>query len=236
MDLPENLIAKKELRNRSMVFRDRFAGGDVLADMLGSDYAGLQEGLILAIPAGGVPVGLRLQQGLGLPLDLIVIRKIQIPGNTEAGFGALSQTGETLLNQELINRLGLSRDEIVTQTEKTRQELERKDKLFRQGRPFPELKGKKVILTDDGLASGFSMLAAVRMVKGQSPQEVVVAVPTAPLGSVLRLSPEVDRIYSAHIQVSGSFAVANAYQLWNDLSEAEVQAMLQDQPGPGKLA
>ncbi|MFW6178475.1 MAG: phosphoribosyltransferase, partial [Desulfohalobiaceae bacterium] len=163
MDLPKNLRAKKELRNRSMVFRDRFAGGDVLADMLGSDYAGLQEGLILAIPAGGVPVGLRLQQGLGLPLDLIVIRKIQIPGNTEAGFGALSQTGETLLNQELINRLGLSRDEIVTQTEKTRQELERKDKLFRQGRPFPELKGKKVILTDDGLASGFSMLAAVRM-------------------------------------------------------------------------
>lgn len=229
MDSPYNLIDKNELRNRSRVFQDRFAGGDVLADMLRSDYAGLQEGLILAIPAGGVPVGLRLQQELGLPLDLIVIRKIQIPGNTEAGFGALSQTGEALLNQELINRLGLSRDEIQAQTEKTRQELERKDRVFRQSRPFPELKGKRVILTDDGLASGFSMLAAVRMVQGQNPQEVAVAVPTAPLGSILRLSPEVDRIYSAHVQESGPFAVANAYRDWYDLSEAEVQEMFQDQ-------
>lgn len=229
MDLPENLIEKKELRNKSLVFQDRFEGGDALAGMLRSDYAGLQEGLILAIPAGGVPVGLRLQQELGLPLDLIVIRKIQIPGNTEAGFGALSQTGEALLNQELLKRLGLSQDEVQAQTEKTRQELERKDKLFRQGRPFPELKGKRVILTDDGLASGFSMLAAVRMVKVQDPQEVVVAVPTAPLGSVLRLNPEVDRIYSAHVQESGPFAVANAYRGWYDLSEAEVKEMLQDQ-------
>jgi predicted phosphoribosyltransferase len=229
MDFPENLIDKNELRNRSLVFQDRFAGGTALADMLRSDYAGLQAGLILAIPAGGVPVGLRLQQELGLPLELIIIRKIQIPGNTEAGFGALSQTGEALLNQELISRLGLSQEEIQAQTEKARQELERKDKLFRQGRPFPELQGKRVILVDDGLASGFSMLAAVRMIQGQDPQEVVVAVPTAPLSSILRLSPEVDRIYSAHVQESGPFAVANAYRGWYDLSEAEVQEMLQNQ-------
>lgn len=211
-----------------MVFQDRFAAGDILAQMLAKDYAGLKSCLVLAIPAGGVPVGLSLHKRLGLDLDLIIIRKIQIPGNTEAGFGALAQTGEVLLNQELIAELGLSQAHIETQIEKTRQELSRKDNLFRQGRSFPDLTGRKAIIADDGLASGFSMLAAVQMLKAQNPEQIVVAVPTAPLRSVHRISQEVHRIYCAHIQESGPFAVANAYQNWHDLSESEVHALLRE--------
>ena len=225
--MPDNLIERRELRNRSRIFRDRFEAGDFLADMLAPEFARAENSLILAIPAGGVPLGLRLHQRLGLPLDLIIIRKIQIPGNTEAGFGALSQMGDILLNRELMYRLGLTPEKIQEQIHKTRQELERKNGIFRRGRSLPDLSGKRVIITDDGLASGFSMLAAVQMVKRHAPLEIVVAVPTAPLSSVQRLSPEADRIFSAHVQESGPFAVANAYQYWHDLSESEVQKMLE---------
>jgi len=226
MYTPDNLIEKKELRNKRGIYRDRLEAGDVLADMLATDYAGIENGLVLAIPAGGVPLGLRLQSRLDLPLDLIIIRKIQIPGTTEAGFGALSQTGDILLNQELVGRLGLTRDEMDIQIDKTRRELERKNELFRAGREPLSLKDKRVIITDDGLASGYSMLSAVRMVKKHGPMEVVVAVPTAPLSSVIRVGKEADRIFSAHVQGSGSFAVANAYRYWHDLSEEEVKEML----------
>ncbi len=228
MNFPANLIQKDELRNKSAIYQDRFAAARVLAKMLVPDMAEIRDGLILAIPAGGVPLGLGLHQEFKLDLDLIIIRKIQIPGNTEAGFGALAQTGDILLNQELLAELKLNPAQIETQIEKTRQELERKNRLFRQGREFPRVKGKSIILTDDGLASGFSMLAAVQMVKKHSPREIIVAVPTAPLRSIHKLSPEVEKIYSAHVQEFGSFAVANAYQHWSDLSESEVLQLLED--------
>ncbi len=233
MNLPDNLAAYKWLGKKPGIFQDRSAAGGVLADML-VDYKGLKNAQILAIPAGGVPVGLQLHLSLMLPLELIIIRKIQIPGNTEAGFGALAQTGDCLLNQELIARIGLTEQEIEAQVQKTRQELASKQEKFCQGRSFPDLAGKTVILTDDGLASGFSMLAAAQMVQKYNPREIVVAVPTAPLKSVQKLSPKADKIFCAHIQDSLPFAVANAYQNWHDLAEATVQELLehvQDQHG-----
>ncbi len=227
MHVPDNLVENRDLRNKSAVFRDRYHAGEIVAEILAPDYKDLNKGLVLAIPSGGVPVGISLHKHLGLPLDLIIIRKIQIPGNTEAGFGALSQTGETFLNRELIYRLGLGQEEVEAQIEKTRQELTSKDERFRRGRAFPDLKGKRIILTDDGLASGFSMLAALRMIRSHQPAQTVVAVPTAPLSSVQMLASEADRIYSAHVQESGPFAVAGAYQDWYDLSDSDVLEWLE---------
>jgi predicted phosphoribosyltransferase len=208
------------------MFKDRFEAGQALGAFMAPEYQGLERSIVLAIPAGGVPVGLELSRGLQLPLDCLIIRKIQIPGNTEAGFGAVASGGEPILNQELIRRLGLNQGEIDDQIEKTRQELAVRDRLFRGNRELPDLSGMTVILTDDGLASGFTMLAAIETVRQRGGQRVVVAVPTAPLSSVRRVEQAADEVVSLHIQQGGPFAVANAYQHWYDLSREEVVELL----------
>ena len=214
------------LRNRQAMFKDRFEAGRALGDFMAPEYGGLARSIVLAVPAGGVPVGLEVSKRLQLPFDCLIIRKIQIPGNTEAGFGAVAGGGEPILNQELIRRLGLSREQIDAQISKTRQELAVRDRLFRGNRPLPELSGMTVILTDDGLASGFTMLAAIEMVRQCGGQRVVVAVPTAPLSSVRRVEQAADEVISLHIQQSGPFAVANAYRHWYDLNREEVVELL----------
>ncbi len=218
------------LRDRQGIFKDRFEAGRALGDFMALEYAGLDRSIVLAIPAGGVPVGIELSKRLGIPFDCLIIRKIQIPGNTEAGFGAVGG-GEPILNQELIRRLGLNREQIDAQISKTRQELTVRDRLFRGNRPLPDISGMTVILSDDGLASGFTMLAAMETVRRKGAKKVVVAVPTAPLSSVRRVDQDADEVISLHIQEAGPFAVANAYQHWYDLSREEVVELLQHHSG-----
>lgn len=219
------------LRDRQGIFKDRFEAGRAVGEFMAAEYEGLDRSIVLAIPAGGVPVGIELSKRLGLPFDCLIIRKIQIPGNTEAGFGAVAGGGEPILNQELIRRLGLSREQIDAQISKTRQELTIRERLFRGNRPLPDLSGMTVILTDDGLASGFTMLAAMETVRRKDAKKVVVAVPTAPLSSVRRVAQDADEVISLHIQERGPFAVANAYQHWYDLSREEVVELLQHHSG-----
>jgi len=219
------------LRNRQAMFEDRFEAGQALGDFMAAEYQGLDRSIVLAIPAGGVPVGLEVSKRLQLPLDCLIIRKIQIPGNTEAGFGAVASGGDPILNQELVRRLGLNQKQIEDQIEKTRQELAVRDRLFRGNRPLPDLSGMTVILTDDGLASGFTMLAAIETVRQRGGQRVVVAVPTSPLSSVRRVEQAADEIVSLHIQQGGPFAVANAYGHWYDLSREEVVELLSSHSG-----
>ena len=123
------------------------------------------DALVLAIPSGGVPVGLVVSSRLDLPFDLLIIRKIPIPGYTESGFGAVSLEGDMVLNEPLVRELGLSPEEIEVLAEPVQEELQARNRIFRENRPWPELAGKTVILVDDGLASGYTMLAAVRVVR-----------------------------------------------------------------------
>ena len=222
--MPAEIIEDINLRDREPVFKDRLEAGEHLADLLAGYRA--RDAIVLAIPSGGVPVGLVVAERLGLPFDLLVIRKIPIPGNTEAGFGALTLEGDLLLNEPLVADLGLSPAEIERLAVPVRAELLSRNRLFREDRPLPYLTGRTVLLVDDGLASGYTMLAGVRLVQRWQPAETVIAVPTAARRTVERLAPEVDRIVCSNIRSGRSFAVASAYRNWYDLSRQEVLEML----------
>lgn len=220
------IIEDPDLRNKSFVFEDRVEAGEHLAGML-QQFRG-KDAIILAIPSGGVPVGLAVSSYLELPFDLLIIRKIPIPGNTEAGFGAISLEGDIFLNESMVKMLGLSKEEIDELAEPVREELQSRNRIFRESRPWPELRGKIVILVDDGLASGYTMMTAARIVKRRRPSMVVVAVPTASLSTVKQLAPEADMIVCPNIRSGYSFAVADAYKNWYDLSKEEVVGLLRE--------
>ena len=215
-----------KFRDREHVFTDRSEAGETLGLMLESDYRGNSEGMILAIPSGGVPVGTEVRDKLALPFDLMIVRKLQIPGNTEAGFGAMTLDGTVFLNKDLLATLRISQTQIESEKNRVSAELEKRNALFRAGRAFPDLTGKSVILVDDGLASGFTMLVSVHMARKAKAREIVVAVPTAPQRSLDRVLPDVDRIYCANVRTGAFFAVANAYRNWYDLSEQAVLDLL----------
>lgn len=215
-----------EARNRGRVFKDRFHAGRVLGRMLAPVYGGAENVMVLGIPMGGVPVALTIAGALRCPVDLVIVRKLQIPGNTEAGFGAMTPAGDVFLNEPLLDRLGLSGEEIARQRETVRAELTKRDRGLRDGRPLPDLGGRTVILVDDGLASGFTMKAALATVRRQGAATTVVAVPTAPRRAVDALEGSVDEVYCANIRDATYFAVAEAYENWYDLTEAAVKKLL----------
>ncbi len=218
------IIEEKALRNKNYVFRDRAHAGELLARKLGPYVE--PSSMVLAIPSGGVPVGKVIANELGLPLDLIIVRKLPVPYNTEAGFGSISWDGEVMLNERLVKQLQLSVGEISRAIEEVKHELERRMERFRGKRPFPELKGMTVIIVDDGLASGYTMLAAISSIKKRSPAGIMVAVPTASKNAIELVSPYVDEIFCLNIRETTVFAVADAYQEWHDLTEQEVLELL----------
>ena len=220
------VIEDPALRNRLGVFRDRDEAGVLLARSLESLRG--RDAVVLAIPSGGIPIGLAVAAHLNLPFDLLIIRKLPIPGNPEAGFGAISLEGDVVLNRPMVRMLGLSDVQIERQAESVREELKTRDRLFRGGRPPAELRGRTLILTDDGLASGYTMMAAIRQARREGPAEIVVAVPTASLHTIDLLAGEVDRIVCLNIRTGSYFAVAEAYRNWYDLSRDEVVALLRE--------
>jgi len=222
-----NVVDEAALRNKALVFRDRVQAGGLLGDKLLSRMG--EEGRrvqVLAIPAGGVPVGFMVAKKLNAPLDVAVVRKIQIPWNPEAGFGALAWDGTLILNEALIAHLGLSTELVERCISKTRRMVLERVQKFRRGRPFPNLEGRPVILVDDGLASGYTMLTAVRAVRKRRPAKIVVAAPTGSSSSIDLLAPHVDELVCLNIRWGPFFAVADAYQVWYDLTDEEVLAYL----------
>ena len=218
------IIEDKALRNKNYVFRDRVHAGELLAMKLGSSVE--TASIVLAIPSGGVPVGNIIAKELGLAFDLIIVRKLPIPYNTEAGFGSMSWNGEVKLNEKLVEQLQLSDPEIDSIIRDVKSELDKRMEIFRGNRPFPELKGKTAIIVDDGLASGYTLLAAISSVKRLSPARIMVAVPTASKNAVDLLAPYVDEIFCLNIRETKIFAVADAYQEWHDLTQQEVLKLL----------
>ena len=208
------------LRDRVQVFMDRSHAGRLLAEHL-LRYRG-QKVHLFAIPAGGVPVAAEIARGLALPLDLIIVRKIQLPCTTEAGFGALNPAGEAIFNEELLQRIHLSPEDIAAQTEKTAAVIRRREERLRGGRPYPDLAGEPAIVVDDGLASGYTMRAAVQFLKRQGAGRIIAAVPTGSWRTVQDLLPLVDELLCLNVRFGWSFAVADAYQNWYDLEEEEV--------------
>ena len=218
------VIEEKSLRNKTHVFRDRLEAGDRLARRL--EKYKKKECLILAIPSGGIPVGLKISQHLELPFDLVISRKIPIPGNPEAGFGAVSFEGSLFLNEPLVREIRLTQEEIRELSIPVLEEIQHRNAIFRGGRSFPDLRGRIVIVVDDGLASGYTMMASINFVKKRGPSRIVVAVPTAPESSIQLISAHVDELLCLNIRGGFFFAVADAYHEWHDLSEGEVMEFL----------
>jgi putative phosphoribosyl transferase len=213
-------------RERVFVFRDRLQAGKLLSERL-REYANKGNVVLLALPAGGVPVGHVVARELAISMDLMIVRKIQIPWNAEAGFGAVTWDGEKVLNKNLIRRLGLTKKEVEESISQTKETIQERVKKFKKDKPMSDLKDKVVMLVDDGLASGFTMLAAVRSARKGTSKKIIVAVPTASLGAVKLLAPEVDEIVCLNIRSGPVFAVADAYKNWYDLTDEEVIKILQ---------
>ncbi len=217
------LVHDARLENKPWVFADREEGARALAALLAPRFKGRKDAAVLAIPAGEVPVGRVLARELGLPFDLVFVRKLHFPDNPEAGFGAVGEGGEAILNPELA---GLLDEETVARgIAHERKELAERVARLRK-RPPLSLKGRTAILADDGLASGYTMLAAVAEARRRGASSVVVAVPTASERAVQRLLPEVEAVYVANLRRGPYFAVADAYRNWRDLGLDEVAAML----------
>jgi len=220
-----NVVEELAYRDREFVFKDRLHAGALLADKLRPLLAG-RDVQLLAVPAGGVAVGYAVAQKLNMPLDIAIVRKIQIPWNTEAGFGAIAWDGRVLLNELLVAQLGLSTEAVEQCISQTREMVRQRMQKFRSNRPFPDLNGKTVILVDDGLASGFTMLAAAESIRNQHPEKIVIAVPTASAGAIELLAWSVDELVCPNIRGGPIFAVADAYENWYDLSDDEVLELL----------
>jgi putative phosphoribosyl transferase len=219
-----NLIEDPALRDRIHVFFDRTAAGQQLAGHLRA-YQG--RGLhLFAIPAGGVPVGAEIARSLSIPLDLIIVRKIQLPWTTEAGFGALDPAGQAVFNEDLLHRMPLSPEEIAGQVRKTAATIRQREERLRGGKPYALLEGRPAMVVDDGLASGYTMRAAIQFLKTQGAGRLIVAVPTGSERTVWELLPLVDELYCLNVRGGFSFAVADAYENWYDLTEEEVLAFM----------
>ncbi len=211
------------LRNRLFVFKNRKNAGEILAKML-SKYKGNPDAILLAIPSGGVPVAYEISSILKIPLRLIIVKKIPIPFNPEAGYGAIAWDGSFLLNEKIVRYLNLSEREIKGDIEKVRKIIEHRRKKF--GFPLRKNERKEIlIVVDDGIASGITMLTAINSLK-RFKSKIIVAVPTAHEECINLLYPHVDEIYCPNIRRGYPFAVADAYKEWHDVGDEEVIEIL----------
>lgn len=218
------IVEAPSLRNRTNVFRDRTHAGAVLSDML-SSYRGT-DAIVLAIPAGGVPVGAVIARELETALDVAVVSKITPPWNTEVGYGAVSFHGEVRLNEPLVARLGLSDEQIREGIDRTKQKVRRRMRQLRGERPFPDVSQRSVILVDDGLASGFTMRVAVESLRRLGATRTLVAVPTGHQNAAQTIARQVEGVYCANVRGGYRFAVADAYERWSDVEEETLRRYL----------
>ncbi len=219
------IIEDRSMRDRLSVFEDRTDAGRQLAAPL-SQLETTAEPVICAIPAGGVPPGLEVARALKAPLRMAVVRKVQIPWNPEAGFGAVTWNGRVFLNHPLMNALDLSEAEVNAAIAKARKNVEERIAKFAGGREEPGIEGQTAILIDDGLATGYTMFAAIEAARAGSPRQVVVAVPTGSLNAVNFIARKADLVICLNIRTSRTFAVAQAYERWHDITDQEVQELL----------
>jgi predicted phosphoribosyltransferase len=219
------IIDVEEYREKTKVFKDREHAGELLSGQL-SDYKDDPNSIVIAIPAGGVPVAAIIASRLKLPLEVAITRKLHVPWNPEAGFGAVTWNDIVEVNQSLANQLGLSKTQIEKVIKEEKEVIKQRRKLYGK-EEFSDLERKHPIIVDDGLASGFSMLTTAKAVKRYKPSSITVAIPTAPLSSIEFVEPHVDEIFCLNIRTGRYFAVASAYENWYDLSDEEVLGYLE---------
>ena len=205
-------------------YRDRSEAGRYLAEKL-ADYVGRPDVLVLALPRGGVPVAYEVARALGAPLDVFLVRKLGVPGHEELAMGAIATGGVRVLNQRVLREAAIPPHEIEAVAAEEGRELARRERAYRGDRPPPGIRGKTVILVDDGLATGASMHAAVHALRQQGPRRVVVAVPVAAPETCEAFRAEVDEIVCA-VTPELFYAVGLWYEDFSQTSDEEVRELL----------
>ncbi|MDQ1469291.1 MAG: putative phosphoribosyl transferase [Bryobacterales bacterium] len=206
-------------------FRDRYEAGKLLAASLGA-YRNRTDVLALALPRGGVPVAFEVALSLRAPLDVFVVRKLGVPGYEELAFGAIASGGVRVLNPLLVRELGMTEEMIDMIAAREQKELERRERAYRDSRPAPEVRGKVVILIDDGLATGATMLAGAKALRQKEPREIIVAVPVAAPQTCDEFRPEVDHIVCA-VTREPFYAVSRWYEDFSETTDDEVRDLLE---------
>jgi putative phosphoribosyl transferase len=211
-------------RDAGRVFRDRREAGEVLAQELAS-YRDRNDLLVLGLARGGVPVGWQVARALRAPLDVFLVRKLGVPQWEELAMGALASGGGVVINDSLVRSLGIGDDAVQTAIERETVELHRREQAYRGGRPPVDVVDKTVILVDDGIATGASMLAAVRAVRVNNPVRVVVAVPVGPPSACRELAAEADDVVCATMP-PGFAAVGQVFKDFHQVTDDEVRELL----------
>jgi len=208
-----------------MLFRDRTEAGRVLAHRLAA-YANYPNALVLALPRGGVPVAFEIAEALNLPLDIVVVRKLGLPGHEEFAMGAIASGGARVLNQDLIRQLSLS-DEIIEQiVAREQRELERRERTYRGQRPVLDVRDRIIIIVDDGLATGSSMRAAIAALRQKQPAKLIVAVPVGARITCSELEAFADEVICLETPENFS-AVGLWYGDFSQITDEEVIDLLE---------
>jgi putative phosphoribosyl transferase len=211
-------------RNARRTFRDRREAGRVLAEAL-TPYRGEDNLLVLGLARGGVPVGWEVAAALQAPLDVFLVRKLGVPQWQELAMGALASGGGMVINDSLVKNLGISDEQLQEAIDRETEELNRREQAYRGDRPPADVEGKTVILVDDGIATGASMLAAVRAIRAAKPAQVVVAVPVGPASACRQLGAEVDEVVCATMP-PGFEAVGQVFADFHQVTDDEVRELL----------
>lgn len=205
-------------------FKDRLQAGKLLAERL-SSYAARPDVIVLALPRGGVPIGFEVARALGVALDVLIVRKLGMPGHEEYAMGAVASGGLCVLQAGLGEKYGILPADIDAVKQRELAEIERREQLYRASRPVPQLHGRVVILVDDGLATGSTMLAAIQAVRQAEPAHLIVAVPVAPPETCRELGAEVDEMICLHTPTQ-FFSVGMWYQDFQQTTDSEVIDLL----------
>ena len=212
------------MRGGQAIFEDRADAGRRLAERL----APLRDEapIVLALPRGGVPVGVEISRSLGAPLDVFISRKLGAPGQPELGIGAVAQGGARVLNEDIVKQIGIPDEYIEAVTRRELREVERRLRLLRGDRPEPEVEGRTAILVDDGLATGVTARAAARALRERRPRRLVLAVPVCAPRTAGRLGPEVDDLICLHAP-EDFYAVGLWYRDFEQVTDDEVVELLE---------
>ena len=211
-------------RTPARTYRDRHEAGRALADELAS-YRGKDNLLVLGLARGGVPVAREVASALHAELDVFLVRKLGVPRWSELAMGAVASGGGVVMNDNVVSSLRITDEQVREAIESETAELARRERAYRGGRPVAGLRGKIVILVDDGIATGASMLAAVRAVRAAGPQSIVVAVPVGPQSACRQLAVEADDVVCASMPVDFD-AVGQVYADFHQVSDDEVRELL----------
>ena len=207
-----------------MTFQDRVEAGMALGARLRQFFTG-DAVLVLALPRGGVPVGFEVARALGAPLDIFLVRKLGVPDQEELAMGAIASGGTRLLDEEVIQGLGISPVQLEETTRREERELARRERLYRRTGSGPDISGQTIVLVDDGIATGWTMSAAIEALRNEGAREIVVAVPVAAAETCKELERSADAVVCLYTPPQ-FFAVGQWYRDFSQTTDEEVRDLL----------